>query len=80
MGGRDGSDRRTNKLFTFRQSQWIEEYPPMNTARAQNTARSQTTAVSSSDGEYIIVIGGWAGGWSATVELYQVSSRRWHQL
>ena len=67
----------TNKLFTLRQRQWIKEYPPMN------TARSYTTVVSSSDGEYIIVIGGYDGigvGWTATVELFQVSSRRWHQL
>ena len=78
VGGDDGS-RRTNKLFTFRhkllrQRQWIEEYPPMN------TARSMTTLVSSSDGEYIIVIGGYGDGWTATVELFEVSSRRWHQL
>ena len=73
VGGWDGSGH-TNKLFTFRQSQWIEEYPPMN------TARSETTAVSSSDGEYIIVIGGRADHPTATVELFQVSSRRWHQL
>ena len=74
VGGHDGP-RCTNKLFTFRQRQWIEEYPPMN------TARSMTTVVSSSDGEYIIVIGGCDdGGWTATVELFQVSSRRWHQL
>ena len=73
VGGRDGS-RYTNTLFTLRQRQWIMEYPPMN------AARSRTTIVSSSDGEYIIVIGGWAGDWTATVELFQVSSRRWHQL
>ena len=80
VGGEDGS-RRTNKLFTLRQSQWIEEYPPMN------TARSTTTLVSSSDGEYnIIVIGGVVSrwfrddDWTATVELFQVSSRRWHKL
>ena len=68
----------TNKLFTLRQSQWIEAYPPMN------TARSQSTVVSSSDGEYIIVIGGVGGGGGSSltvaVELFQVSSRRWHQL
>ena len=46
VGGEDGSYRCTNKLFTFRQSQWIEEYPPMN------TPRSSTTVVSSFDGEY----------------------------
>ena len=76
VGGYDGSRaRHTNKLFTLRQRQWIEEYPPMN------TARSMTTVVSSSDGEYIIVIGGDGdGGWTGTVELFQVSSRRWHQL
>ena len=76
VGGEDGSRRCTNKLFTFRQRQWIEEYPPMN------TARSDTTVVSSSDREYIIAIGGYIGGglWTATVELFQVSSRRWHQL
>ena len=74
VGGYDGSRHHTNKLFTFRQRQWIEEYPPMN------TARSETTVVSSSDGEYIIVIGGGGGRWTATVELFQVSSRRWHQL
>ena len=80
VGGVESEERYrlTNKLFTLRQSQWIEEYPPMN------TARSYTTAVSSSDGEYIIVIGGYVGGyrggWTATVELFQVSSRRWHQL
>ena len=47
-----------------------------------NRARSMTTVVSSSDGEYIIVIGGvvCGGGWTATVELFQVSSGRWHQL
>ena len=76
VGGWDRYYRCTNKLFTFQQRQWIKEYPPMN------TARSQTTIVSSSDGEYIIVIGGvgFGGGWAAKVELFQVSSRRWHQL
>ena len=41
-----------------------------------NTARSDTTAVSSSDGEYIIVIGGYGGfgvGWTVTVELLQLN-------
>ena len=74
VGGWDGS-HYTNKLFTLQQRQWIEEYPPMN------TACSTTTVVSSSDGEYIIVIGGGGSvGWTATVELFQASSRRWHQL
>ena len=74
VGGRDGS-HDTNKLYTLRQRKWVEKYPPMN------TARSDTAVVSTSDGEYLIVIGGWGGGgWTATVELFQVKSRRWYQL
>ena len=44
----------TNKLVTLRQSRWVEEYPPMNTARAQHAV------VSTSDGGHmnVIAIGG----------------------
>ena len=73
VGGQDGF-RTTNKVFTFRQRHWIEEYPPMK------AARSKSTVVSSPDGDCIIVIGGTGGGWTATVQLFQVSSRKWHQL
>ena len=75
LGGWDGS-RRTNKLYTLRQRKWVEKYPPMN------TARSHTAVVSTSDGESLIVIGGSVGGldWTATVELFQVKSRRWYKL
>ena len=68
--------RYTNKLYTPRQGKWVEKYPPMN------TARSDTAVVSTSDGEYLIVIGGLGVGgvWTATVELFQVKSRRWHKL
>ena len=73
VGGYDGS--RTNKLFTLRQGQWVEHYPPMN------TGRSSTAVVSTSDGNYIVVIGGHGGvGWTATVELFRVRSRRWYEL
>ena len=67
----------TNKLYTLRQRKWVEKYPPMN------TARSSPAVVSTSDGKHLIVIGGFGGGgisWTATVELFQVKSRRWHQL
>ena len=76
VGGQDGSYCCTNKLFTLRQWQWVDEYPPMN------TARSHAAVVSSSDGRYIIVIGGDVGDddWTATVELFQVSSGEWNQL
>ena len=56
----------TNKLFTLRQRQWVEEYPPMN------TARSDSTVVTTSDGFYIIVIGGLDGSrahWIGAVKL-----------
>ena len=73
VGGWDGA--RTNKLFTLRHGRWVEHYPPMN------TARSMTTVVSTSDGNNIVVIGGsGAGGWTATVELFHVKSRRWYEL
>ena len=73
VGGHDGS-RRTNKLYTLRQRKWVEKYHPMN------TAHSSPAVVSTSDGEYLIVIGGRGFGWTATVELFQVKSRRWHKL
>ena len=66
--------RFTNKLFTLRQRQWVEEYPPMN------TARSYPAVVSTSGGDCIIVIGGYGGGWTGTVELFQVKTRRWYKL
>ena len=76
VGGWDGPYPRTNKLCTLRQREWVEKYPPMN------TARSSPALVSTSDGEHLIVIGGSDVGisWTATVELFQVKSRRWHQL
>ena len=65
----------TNKLFTLRQRQWAEEYPPMN------TARSRPAVVSTSGGDYIIVIGGHGiVDWTGTVELFQVKTRRWYKL
>ena len=74
VGGRDGHGYSyTNKLFTFRQGQWVEYYPPMN------TARSVTTAVSTSDGNYIVVIGS-GDSWTTTVDVFHVKTRRWHEL
>ena len=46
-----------------------------------NTARSSPAVVSTSDGDYIIVIGGYDGDRrTTTVELFHVSSRRWYEL
>ena len=75
VGGWVGAGHPTNKLFTLRQGKWVDVYPPMN------TARSYPAVVSTSDGDYIIVIGGrGSDGWTATVELFQVKSRRWYTL
>ena len=46
-----------------------------------NTARSHPAVVSTRGGDYIIVIGGNGdGGWTDTVELFQVKTRRWYKL
>ena len=73
VGGEDGP-YNTNKLVTLRQGQWVEEFPPMK------TARSSTAVVSTPDGEYVLVIGGYGGGWATTVELFQVRSRSWCEV
>ena len=75
VGGWDGRSHPTNKLFTLRQRKWVEKYPPMN------TTHSRPAVVSTTDDDYLIVIGGHDGGhWTATVELFQVKNRRWHKL
>ena len=75
VGGWD-SPHYTNKLVTLRQRRWVEELPPMK------TGHSMTSVVSTSDGEYVLVIGGYGGDyvWTTTVELFQVRSRRWSEL
>ena len=76
VGGEGGSSPYTKKLLTLRQKKWVEEYPPMN------TVRYSPAVVSTSDGEYLIVIGGYDGGSVSTarVELFRVKSRRWYKL
>ena len=75
VGGLDDRSHHTNKLLTLRQRNWVMKYPPMN------TACSRPAVVSTSDGDYLIVIGGYDGGRrTATVELFQVKNRRWHKL
>ena len=74
VGGSDGSCRCINKLFTFQGYQWVEHYPPMI------TARSSPAIVSISDGNYVLVIGGWVDHWTTAVELFHVRSRRWYDV
>ena len=74
VGGQSQS-RGTNKLYTLQQLTWIEKYPPMN------TARSRPAAVSTSDGEYVIVVGGYGYiGGGTKVELLKVKRRTWFKL
>ena len=74
VGGWDDRYRPTNKLFTLQQGKWVEKYPPMN------IACYDPAVVITSDCDYLIVIGGCDGRWTATVELFQVKNRRWHKL
>ena len=78
VGGLDKSYHCTNKLLTLQQRKWVEEYPPMN------SLHFFPDVISTSDGEYLIVIGGrstvGSGPWTATVQLFQVKSRRWYEL
>ena len=71
-----GRFHHVKNLLTLQQKKWVKEYPPMN------TARHSPAVVSTSDGEYLIVIGGVGDGGdrTATVELFQVKSRRWYTL
>ena len=77
VGGKSSevsNEQCSNKLFTLRQRKWVEEYPPMK------TARSRPAVVSASDGDYIIVIGGRGhDSITAAVELFQVKTRRWYE-
>ena len=77
VGGYDGYSL-TNKLVTLRQSRWVEEYPPMN------TARSHPAVVSTSDGGHmnVIAIGGHGVGvaWIDAVELFHAGRRSWSRL
>ena len=75
VGGWDDKYHHTNKIFTLQQRKWVKKFSPMN------NARSDHAVVSTADGDYLIVIGGHDGDrWTATVELFQVKSRRWHKL
>ena len=75
VGGEVGS-RRTNKLFTLQEDQWVEDYPSMN------TKRSSAAIVHIFNGNYVLVIGGYVGVgcWTPTVELFHVRSRKWYEL
>ena len=70
VGGEYGS-HATDKLYTLRQHQWVEHYPPMNTACFSPAIVS--------DSDYIFVI---AEGdcWTTTVEAFHVKNEIWCEL
>lgn len=69
VGGREGS-RKTNKLVTWKDGKWVEEFPPMNTARFEHAVVC--------DGRYVIAAGG--GDDETSVELFTISSNTWSPL
>lgn len=74
VGGYDGSCP-TNELWTLQEGQWLKRYPQMN------TARFHTAVVSTSDGNYILAIGGQGDdSWTTTVEIFHVKSEKWYEL
>lgn len=74
VGGYDGSCP-SNELWTLQQGQWIKYYPPMK------IARFHTAVVSTSDGKYIVVIGGQGDdAWTAAVEIFNVKNKKWYEL
>ncbi len=69
VGGRD--PRPTNQLSVFKSGEWTHPYPPMNIARDSSTAVSFNN--------HIIVAGGWDDkGRTSSVEVLDVTSRRWY--
>lgn len=59
--------RKTNKLLTWKDGGWVEEFPPMNTARYGPAVMS--------DGRYVITAGSRDD--EISVELFTISSNSW---
>ena len=71
VGGHDGQFC-TNKVFTLREEKWVEELPPMTTAR-------MSPAIVNTPNRDVIVVGGNNDtGYTTTIELFQVHRREWY--
>ncbi len=72
VGGYDPrNNNRTNQLAVFEAGEWAHPYPPMNIARHSSTAVSFNN--------HIIAAGGFDGkGYTSSVEVLDVASRRWY--
>jgi len=66
VGGEE-EGRKTNKLLSWRDGQWEEVFPPMNTARSDH-------AVVSIKDHFVIAVGGED---ETSVELFTVSATTW---
>lgn len=67
-----GGDELNNyaTLFSWNGEEWVNEYPPMK------TARSQPAVVT--NGSHLVVAGGWDGhGWTTAVEVLTLHSLSW---
>ena len=71
-GYNNESGSKTNKVFTLRENQWVEHYPPMN------AEFESPTAISTSDGNHVFVMG--IDEWATNIELFHVKSRKWYEL
>ena len=71
-----GGGHFSNKLYTLREGRWVEEYPPVS------TGRESPAVVSTSDGHFIICIGGNVGVSvpTAAVELLDTRNNKWYKL
>ncbi|XP_064407556.1 probable serine/threonine-protein kinase roco6 isoform X5 [Halichondria panicea] len=72
VGGQDPRNKkRTNQLAVFVSGEWTHPYPPINIARDSSTAVSFNN--------HIIVAGGRDDkGYTSSVEVLDVASRRWY--
>ena len=65
------NNKLTNQLAVFESGEWTHPYPPTNIARHSSTAVSFNN--------HIIVAGGYGDkGYTSTVEVLDVASRRWY--
>ena len=72
-----GGEKRsgyTNKVSTLRNKKWVETYPPMK------TGCSTPAVLVTSDGDYLIVIGGYNGHFMSAAQLLHINSRKWYKL
>jgi hypothetical protein len=77
VGGMD-TPHFTNKVLSFKQNKWVEEYPSMNMALSNVAAVSVSESPHNS---FIVTVGGCdAFGWSNVVQVFSFSTWTWCNL